>query len=393
MHAREPQARIRHPLLDGVAERRLDARAHVAATAVRRRTRTCRRSPADARAARDTRTPPRAARRRRAAAIDIVAQHACQQEEDGGAGQQSPRGQIGPVRLVLHDEQAERDTRGHEPADAPDHEGDERHREDEQGPAGSPAASTVQQTRTRARTATPRPRPSSTMRARREAVSRAMAAEQGREDRRGAWTSYRQRARACPSRHSSSACSLDRQRARRSSRSMSRRWSRSRIASRLSRCSLPLRERELHLRPRAGEVDPRRNEGQPLLLRLADQALDLLAVHQQLPRPLGVVAFAGGGLVRRDVAVVEPHLAVPHERVGVLQVHLAVAQRLHLAALQRDAGLPALEQVVLEPRLAVRRHVAGTGGGLRVAPAAHRSRPAGRARGRSARGAARRTAP
>src|SRR6266496_4255131 len=51
---------------------------------------------------------------------------------------------------------------------------------------------------------------------------------------------------------------------------------------------LPARERELYLRPRPGEVDPGRHQRQAPLLGLPDQALDLVLVHQQLARPLGV---------------------------------------------------------------------------------------------------------
>ncbi len=80
-----------------------------------------------------------------------------------------------------------------------------------------------------------------------------------------------------------------------------------------------------------------------------------LLVQQQLARALGVVAVAGRRPVGRDVAVVKPDLPVADERVGVLEVRLAVAQRLHLAALERDARLPLLEQVVAKPRLAVGR--------------------------------------
>ena len=55
---------------------------------------------------------------------------------------------------------------------------------------------------------------------------------------------------------------------------------------------LALGDRELDLRPRAREVDPRRHDRQPLLGRLADQPLDLALVQQQLARPLGIVVLA-----------------------------------------------------------------------------------------------------
>ena len=73
---------------------------------------------------------------------------------------------------------------------------------------------------------------------------------------------------------------------------------------------LAARERDLHLRVAALEVEPRRDERQPLLLRLADQALDLAPVHEQLARALRLVVVARGRRVGRDVDVVQPHLTV-----------------------------------------------------------------------------------
>src|SRR5437660_11103927 len=103
------------------------------------------------------------------------------------------------------------------------------------------------------------------------------------------------------------------------------------LADRLPLVSLllPARQRKLHLRPRSREIDSRRHERETPLRGLADQALDLFSVEEQLSWPLGIVALAGGGTIGRDVEVVEPDLAVSHECVRVLQVRLAVAQRLH----------------------------------------------------------------
>ena len=120
-------------------------------------------------------------------------------------------------------------------------------------------------------------------------------------------TGFSLAARAGSSRAALCSCHL-------SARSISRCCSRSRIVSRLSRCSLPLRERELDLRARAGEVDPRRDQREPVLLRLADQPLDLLACAA------GACAAARGRGPRAAAGaygamwhVVEPDLAVAHE--------------------------------------------------------------------------------
>src|SRR3954449_3397660 len=68
---------------------------------------------------------------------------------------------------------------------------------------------------------------------------------------------------------------------------------------------LAARERDLDLGAVArGEVEPGRAQRQPLLLGLADQALDLPPVHEQLARTLGLVVLARGRPVRRDVHVV-----------------------------------------------------------------------------------------
>src|SRR5215207_7478274 len=120
---------------------------------------------------------------------------------------------------------------------------------------------------------------------------------------------------------------------------------------------LAARQRDLDLRARALEVEPRRHQRQPLLARLADQPLDLALVHQQLARALGLVVLARGRRVGRYVDVVQPDLAVLELRVAVLELRLAAAQRLDLGAGQHEAGLPLLEQVIAVGRLLVGRDV------------------------------------
>src|SRR4051794_36471941 len=105
---------------------------------------------------------------------------------------------------------------------------------------------------------------------------------------------------------------------------------------------LAARERDLDLRVRALEVDPRRHERQPLLVRAADELLDLLAVHQQLARSLGRMVVARRGRVRGDVHAVQPDLVVVDAGVRILERRLPVAQRLDLAAHELDAALPPL---------------------------------------------------
>ena len=105
---------------------------------------------------------------------------------------------------------------------------------------------------------------------------------------------------------------------------------------------------DLDLGVAAAEVQARGDQGQALLLLLADQPLDLAPVHEQLARALGLVVLARGGRVGRDVDVVQPHLAVLDRGVAVLEHRLALAQGLDLGPGEHDPALPPVEQVVAE---------------------------------------------
>src|SRR5205085_10575465 len=121
---------------------------------------------------------------------------------------------------------------------------------------------------------------------------------------------------------------------------------------------LAARQRDLDLCVAPLEVHAGGHEREPFLLSLADQALDLAAVQQELSRPLRLVVLARGRGIWRDVHVLQPHLAVVHGGVGVLELDLAVPQRLDLRSLQLHPALPLLEQVVAERRLPVGSDVA-----------------------------------
>ena len=54
-----------------------------------------------------------------------------------------------------------------------------------------------------------------------------------------------------------------------------------------------------------------------------------------------------------DVGVEEEHLLARRAGIGLADGRLALAQRLHLRAGERDAGLVGLDDLVVEPRLAV----------------------------------------
>src|SRR5215212_6160147 len=71
---------------------------------------------------------------------------------------------------------------------------------------------------------------------------------------------------------------------------------------------LALREGQLDLGPRPLEVDPGRNQGQPALGGLANKALDLPAMKEELARPIGIVVLIRRRQVWRDVGPAQPNL-------------------------------------------------------------------------------------
>ena len=67
-----------------------------------------------------------------------------------------------------------------------------------------------------------------------------------------------------------------------------------------------------------GKIDAERDEREPLLLRLAEKLIDLLAMEEQLPGAEGLVIHDVAVTVGADVAVVEKDLTVPHAGVAIL---------------------------------------------------------------------------
>src|SRR5262245_54369466 len=120
---------------------------------------------------------------------------------------------------------------------------------------------------------------------------------------------------------------------------------------------LPLPEPQLRLRPALRPVETERYQREPTLLDLAPQALQLPAVHQELPRPLRLVPELARRSVGADVGAHQEELLAEEASVGVLQVRAVVAQGFHLAAGQDETGLEALEDVVVVEGPAVLRDV------------------------------------
>ena len=67
-----------------------------------------------------------------------------------------------------------------------------------------------------------------------------------------------------------------------------------------------------------GEIDAERDEREPLLFRLAEELIDLLAVEEQFPRTERLVIHDVAVAVGADVAVVEKDLTFPHAGVTIL---------------------------------------------------------------------------
>jgi hypothetical protein len=67
-----------------------------------------------------------------------------------------------------------------------------------------------------------------------------------------------------------------------------------------------------------GKIDAERDEREPLLLRLAEELIDLLAVKEEFPSTERLVIHDVAVAVGADVAVVEKDLAVLHAGVTIL---------------------------------------------------------------------------
>src|SRR4051794_10801446 len=118
---------------------------------------------------------------------------------------------------------------------------------------------------------------------------------------------------------------------------------------------LALRERDLDLRPAVLEVERQRDDGEALL---ADPALDLVdldPVEEQLALAAGGVVGPGALGVLRDVYAVQPGLVAVDLDEPVDQGRAPLPQRLHLGALEDQAGLVGVLDVVVVARLLVLR--------------------------------------
>ena len=101
-----------------------------------------------------------------------------------------------------------------------------------------------------------------------------------------------------------------------------------------------LGQRQLDLGPAAAvEIDRERHQRHALARHRAEHLGDLALLEQQFARPLGLVIVAVAVAEFGDVGVDQPDLLVLHLGIAFGDRALAEAQRLHLGAGQRDAGL------------------------------------------------------
>ena len=94
-----------------------------------------------------------------------------------------------------------------------------------------------------------------------------------------------------------------------------------------------------HLHQRTLEVNVQRHNSQPLLLHLAEKAEDLAFVEQKPPGAQGILVKNIALFVGGDVHSVNEHLPLVDLAVALLQVQLAMADRLDLGAKELNAGL------------------------------------------------------
>ena len=105
-----------------------------------------------------------------------------------------------------------------------------------------------------------------------------------------------------------------------------------------------------------GEIDTERDEREPLLFRLAEELIDLLAVEEQFPRTERLVIHDVPVAVGTDMAVVEKDLVALHAGVTILQVYAPLSQGFDFRTLEHDARLELLFNEIVMVGLTIRNH-------------------------------------
>ena len=118
---------------------------------------------------------------------------------------------------------------------------------------------------------------------------------------------------------------------------------------------------DFELRDLILEINPQRYERQPAFDRPSMEFLQLLSVHQQLAFAHRFVIMNITVLIRRNVHVMHPQLAVFQRGVSIHELHFVGAKRFDLGSNQHNADLERIENFVLMARFAVLRDVLDAG--------------------------------
>src|SRR5262245_23956334 len=120
---------------------------------------------------------------------------------------------------------------------------------------------------------------------------------------------------------------------------------------------LAARQRQLDLGAALGvEVELEWHHRHALSLDSGGELVDLAAVQQELARALGLVVEAARLQIFRNIGVIEPQVSFARSRVRLADARLALPQRLHLCAGERQPGLDHVTDLIVEAGLAVVGH-------------------------------------
>jgi len=116
---------------------------------------------------------------------------------------------------------------------------------------------------------------------------------------------------------------------------------------------LSLCESKIYLNPSIDKVELNRNQRIPPLLHFANEALDLLFVKEEFPRPQRIVIQSVSLGIRADMSIDKEDLAPFDITVTIPQVDLSLPQGFDLRPEQADPGLVRLFDKVVMKRLFV----------------------------------------
>jgi hypothetical protein len=108
-----------------------------------------------------------------------------------------------------------------------------------------------------------------------------------------------------------------------------------------------LRQRDFNLGDAVAEVDPQRNDGQSLGLNAARQFIDFAPVQKQFAAAKRLMIPWPSGQVLRDMRVHQKRAAGFEVHVRIANVSLTLTKRLHFRAVQYQARLVFLQQMII----------------------------------------------